>query len=73
MIADWKLMSAAPKDGAGRGMFENETRRREIIATNGSSLYLVFWNGHSWDDGDFQDHIDGLTHWDDVPPLPSAD
>jgi hypothetical protein len=67
----WQPIETAPKDGDGRGVFGG-TRGPMIMACDDSgSIYLVFWNGYSWDDGDFHDHIDGLTHFMPLPKPPT--
>lgn len=68
----WQDISTAPKTGAGRGMYSGEERGPEIMLSDGSSIYIGFWNGHSWDDGDYHDHMTGLTHWMPLPEPPET-
>ena len=57
LAAMWKPIKTAPKDGT-------------YVLVKGPCVYpcTVFWNGNSWDDGDFHDRIPA-THW---APLPGA-
>ncbi len=58
----WQSIESAPKDGT------------EIItgATDGSCA-IYFWNGHSWDDGDFNSHMEWPTHWKPLPQAPEVE
>ena len=43
---------------------------KQVLVSNGEYIYLAFWNGRSWDDGDFHDDLGKMTHWMDCPELP---
>ena len=43
-----------------------------ILVTDGGIPVVAFWNGVSWDDGDFHDNLRGLTHWMPLPPPPAT-
>jgi len=68
-MTEWQPIETAPKHGAGKGLFGHE-RGPELMLTDGESIYIGFWNGRSWDDGDFYDDIGGVTHWMPLPALP---
>jgi hypothetical protein len=56
--AMWQPIESAPKDGT-------------YVLVKGPGVYpcTVFWNGNSWDDGDFHDRIPA-THWVPLPDAP---
>ena len=56
-LTQWQPIKTAPKDGTD-------------IYTYGDFVYIVCWNGKSWDDGDFRHDIKGLTHWMPLPTKP---
>lgn len=56
-MSEWQDISTAPKDGS------------EILIWNGQRS-VAYWNGDSWDDGDYRDHILGITHWSKLPEPP---
>jgi REP element-mobilizing transposase RayT len=59
-VSGWKPLGTAPKDGS-----------YVLISSKADDVpWVAFWNGHSWDDGDFNDHIDGCTHWHPLPEPP---
>lgn len=46
---------------------EKPNDRRYVIVWEGDAgPHVAFWNGKTWDDGDFHDDIDGITHWADI-------
>lgn len=53
----WQPIKTAPKDGT------------EVLVYAGG-FFVAYWNGRSWDDGDFYDHIDDVTHWMPLPDPP---
>lgn len=63
-MTEWQPIETAPKVQSGR------TRGPEILVTNCDAIYVAFWNGRSWDDGDFFDDIGVMTHWMHLPSLP---
>lgn len=63
---DWKPIKTAPK-GSGRYPLSGSPI---LLLTNGDSIYMGFWNGISWDDGDFHNNMGDMTHWMPLPGLP---
>ena len=59
----WQPIETAPKDG-GYILLTNSEER---------STQIGFWNGSSWDDGDFYDSMGDFTHWMPLPIAPNAD
>ena len=56
----WQPIETAPKDGS-----------RVMLWIDGGSEF-GFWNGRSWDDGDFVNDLGAATHWMPLPPPPEA-
>lgn len=55
----WRPIATAPKDGS------------HVLLSEVAGIPVVaFWNGRSWDDGDFQSSIDWATHWQPLPAPP---
>jgi hypothetical protein len=69
-MSEWKTIDSAPRDGCGKGIFTG-TRGPTVLLCAGGSIYIGFWNGTSWDDGDYHDHIEGVTHWMPLPDAPA--
>jgi hypothetical protein len=65
----WLPIESAPKDGDGRlrGM---ETGPTVLLSDGGKVPYIGFWNGVSWDDGDWNNDMGEMTHWMPLPPPP---
>ena len=61
----WQPIETAPKDTS------KAAPTRVVLLTDGEDIYLGFWNGRSWDDGDFRDNLGEMTHWMPLPELPS--
>lgn len=55
----WIPIEAAPKDGT------------KILLVVDDNLFIGFWNGRSWDDGDFYDDLGAASHWMPLPVLPA--
>jgi len=70
-MSDWQDISTAPKDGFGKGMFTG-TRGPYVLLSDGNSTHIGFWNGHSWDDGDYYDDLGAMTHWMPLPEPPQS-
>lgn len=64
----WQDISTAPKQGGSR-MLGCETGP-EILLWDGEYVRLGFWNGRSWDDGDYHADLGEMTHWMPLPPAP---
>lgn len=67
-MSEWQPIKTAPKSGEP---WPARTTT-EVLLTDGNSIYLGFWNGHSWDDGDFHDDMGEMTHWMPLPELPTS-
>lgn len=65
---DWQPIETAPK---GSGRYPSSSAPT-LLLTDGDSIYMGFWNGRSWDDGDFFDDMGKMTHWQPLPDLPKA-
>lgn len=63
-MSEWQPIETAPKDT------KKPTHSRVVLLTDGDSIHLGFWNGKSWDDGDFYDNLGEMTHWMPLPELP---
>ena len=60
LVPQWQPIETAPKDGT-------------VILLWNDRCELAFWNGRSWDDGDFHDDLGhGFTHWQPLPTPPPA-
>jgi len=58
-MSEWQPIETAPKDG------------RYLLLLADSQFHRIgFWNGSSWDDGDFYDHMADITHWMPLPEPP---
>lgn len=64
----WQDIATAPRDGGGKGTWGE--CGPYILATDGISYHVVFWNSWSFDDGDFHNDVSGLTHWMPLPEAP---
>lgn len=58
---EWQDIETAPKKSG-----------KIILLSNGSGVYIGFWNGRTWDDGDFFDDLGKMTHWMPLPELPTT-
>lgn len=58
---EWQDISTAPKDKTSILLFDGFSSGLPVIG---------FWNGRSWDDGDFFDDLGGFTHWMPLPKPP---
>jgi len=56
-MSEWQPIETAPKDG-------------QYLLLWGNGVFQGFWNGRSWDDGDFYDEMSGITHWMPLPAGP---
>jgi hypothetical protein len=58
----WQSIDTAPRDGT------------EVLLTNPrpGAVCVGFWNGKSWDDGDFYDDLGDFTHWMPLPEPPES-
>lgn len=54
----WQTIDTAPRDGT------------KVLLVIEDSCVIGFWNGRSWDDGDFYDHLGEPRHWMPIPALP---
>lgn len=61
-MSSWKPIATAPKDGTFI-----------LIGDKDGVTAIACWNGTSWDDGDFHDHIVGITHWMPLPLPPTKE
>jgi len=67
---EWQDISTAPRGGVSSGPFGESGPT--ILLSDGSAVpYIGFWNGRSWDDGDFQNDMGGMTHWMPLPAPPT--
>lgn len=58
MQMQWRKMSTAPKDD-----------HTQVLLTDGVYVYIGYWNGHSWDDGDYRDDLGDMVAWMPLPPI----
>lgn len=58
-MSDWQPIDTAPKD-----------RTFVLLGVRGGEVCIGFWNGVAWDDGDFNNHMTGFTHWMPLPEPP---
>lgn len=68
-MSEWQPIETAPKE-SGDGPYWGK-RGPSVLLTDGEGCFVGFWNGTGWDDGDFFDHLDGITHWMPLPELPT--
>lgn len=68
-MSEWQPIETAPKEGAGNGPF-GKPAGPAVLLSDGEGVFIGFWNGRSWDDGDFFDNMSGMTHWMPLPELP---
>jgi hypothetical protein len=71
-MSEWQPIETAPKDGFGKGIFTG-TKGPMVLVTDGTGPYIAFWNGRSWDDGDYHDDLGEMTHWMPLPEPPISD
>lgn len=58
-MSEWQPIETAPKDGSA------------VLLWGRCGLRLAFWNGRSWDDGDYFTDLKA-SYWAPVPaPLPN--
>jgi hypothetical protein len=57
----WRSIEGAPRDGT------------QILATDGQGFWVCSYIRGKWDDGDWLDNIEGLTHWMPIPAAPNTD
>lgn len=56
----WREIASAPKDGTDI-----------LLVGKGGEYHVAFWNGSSWDDGDFNNNLGThMTHWMPLPCSP---
>lgn len=60
----WQPIETAPRH-------KTDGWKQQLLLTDGRSIYIGFWNGRSWDDGDFYDDMGEMTHWQPLPELPA--
>lgn len=61
-MSEWQPIETAPKDG------------RQVLIACPEYIHIAFWNGASWDDGDFQDNLGTFwTHWMPLPNPPATE
>lgn len=63
---NWQKIETAPK---GDGIYP-VLDPIKILVWDGAYIYIAFWNGISWDDGDFFNDLGEMTHWMPLPPPP---
>lgn len=68
-MTDWRPIETAPKTGGGN-LLGFEAGPRILLAHSGGGIDIGFWNGRSWDDGDWHDDMGEFTHWAPLPDLP---
>ena len=56
-VSHWKLIETAPKDGT------------TLLLWGGGGPRVGFWNGKTWDDGDYFNNLD-VTYWQPLPKDP---
>lgn len=62
-MSEWQDISTAPRDGTYL-LLSSPDHETPVIG---------FWNrDNHWDDGDFNDHMDGITHWMPLPAPPPS-
>ena len=54
----WRPIETAPKD------------KTILLHMKGGGIDIGFWNGRSWDDGDYYDDMGEMTHWMPLPETP---
>lgn len=63
-MSEWQPIETAPKDGT-----------IILLWYKAIGHEMAFWNGKSWDDGDFYDNLGSdadFTHWMPLPKAPDA-
>lgn len=51
-------------------MLGRETGPEILLCDEDGSIYIGFWNGRSWDDGDFHDDLGDMEYWLPLPKIP---
>ncbi len=64
----WRPIKTAPK-GSGEYPLRNSP---SVLLTDGEYIHIGFWNGVSWDDGDYFNDLGEMTHWMPLPKLPTG-
>lgn len=65
---DWQPIETAPKDGV---RFASREIGPEILLVDEAGVRSIgFWNGRSWDDGDYFSDMGVMTHWMPLPKPP---
>lgn len=60
-MSEWQPIETAPKEGA------------LVLLWIEGGVEIGFWNGKTWDDGNFYDDIGTPTHWMPLPEPPKHD
>lgn len=72
MSVEWRLIETAPKEGRGKGIFTGTRGPEILLAQKGGHITIGFWNGRSWDDGDWHDDMGEFDYWMPLPELPTS-
>lgn len=68
---EWQPIETAPKDGFSNGPYQ-VAYGPNLLLTDGEFVFIGFWNGRSWDDGDFNNDMGEMTHWQPLPEPPPS-
>jgi len=67
---EWKPIATAPKTGFKAHRPREERGPVILLAQKHGYITIGFWNGHSWDDGDWHDDMGDFDWWAELPEVP---
>ena len=70
MTFQWNDIATAPREGAGVKLLGREIGPYIMLAQKDGHVCIGFWNGRSWDDGDWKNDMGDFDYWAPLPEVP---